>query len=170
MMNGRTKDTLAGFLFIGGLMLFFFFVGYTIASFPYAEASIIKEFEQAIVIITSASSIIPEASAYPYSYYQPFDTSLGYWDSGYYERPAYDYFDNFAYYNYDERPNYWEHWEFSIDWEDPDNWSSTTGLPIIKNYNYIVTRQPIIAFDPYSTPIVIYPQCQYWVDTFIYGC
>jgi len=145
MMNGRTKDTLAGFLFIGGLMLFFFFVGYTIASFPYADA-------------------------YPYSYYQPFDTSLGYWDSGYYERPAYDYFDNFAYYNYDERPNYWEHWEFSIDWEDPDNWSSTTGLPIIKEYSYIVTQQPIIAFDPYSTPIVIYPQCQYWVDTFIYGC
>jgi len=58
------KDTIYIAMFVAGLMIFFFLVGWMIFNFPYADAQIIKEFEEAIVIITSASSILPEASAY----------------------------------------------------------------------------------------------------------
>jgi len=126
------RDTIYGLLFILGLMIFFFFLGWTISTLQYADA-------------------------YPYSYYQPFDTSLGYWDSGYYERPAYDYFDNFYYYDYDIRPTTYQYYEFTIDWEDPDNWSSSTGLPIIETWSYKVYTEPIAQYN------------DYWVDTFIYG-
>ena len=111
----------------------------------------------AIFFIGYTLATIEMAYAYPYSYYQPYHT-------------YYTQYDNFAYYDYYERPNYWELWEVSIDWEDPDNWSTTTGKPIVDTWSYKVTRNPIIAFNDYETPLVIFTQCQYWVDTFIYGC
>jgi len=168
----------AGFILIA-MLLVSFFLGYTLANLERSfydegnnEIDGFSIFNQ-ILLSSSTHTFIPTAEAYPYSYYNPYHTYYTQYDNydrGYYDRPASQVEYGFALYDYDERPDYWTTWEVSIDWSDPDNWSTTTGKPIIKNYGYTVTERPIIAFNDYETPIVIFTQCKYWVDTFIYGC
>jgi len=119
-------------------------------------------FSLAIFFIGYTLATIEMAYAYPYSYYQPFTTyytqyDYGYYDNGYYERAASSYYNNFYYYDYDTRPTTYEYWEFTIDWDDSDNYSTSTGLPIIENWSYNVYVEPIPQYS------------DYWVDTFIYG-
>jgi len=158
----------AAYFVLFAMLLVTFFLGYALANLErslYYEDSI-DGFSVADILLTSSThTFIPTAEAYPYSYYNPYHTYYTQYDNydrGYYDRPAYDYPDNFNYYDYDTRPNYYLNYEFTIDWEDPDNWSPTTGKPILKNWGYKVTEEPIVAFDDYSIGIVIFPSSYYY--------
>jgi len=163
----------AGFILLA-MLLISFFLGYTLAnlerSFYYEDE--IDGFSIGEILLTSSThNFIPTAEAYPYSSWQSYPKYyVDYYDRGYYDRPASYTERSWALYDYDTRPDTWTSWEPTIDWSDPDNWSTTTGKPIINNYGYKITTNPIIAFNDYETPIVIFTQCKYWVDTFIYGC
>jgi len=177
--RGKREESLtnkAAWVFLLGMLLTVFFIGFFLGglerAFYYNEGdNEIGGFDVSTILLSSSThSFIQTAEAYPYSYYNPYHTYYTQYDRGYYDKPASQVEYGFALYDYNERPDYWTTWEVSIDWSDPDNWSTTTGKPIINNYGYTVTPRPIIAFNDYETPIVIFTQCKYWVDTFIYGC
>jgi len=168
--RGKREESLstkAAWVFLLGMLLTVFFIGFFLGglerAFYYNEGdNEIDGFSISQVLLSSSThTFIPTAEAYPYSPYSTYNY--------YNERTKLDNY-GFALYDYEERPTYWETWEVSIDWEDPDNWSTITGKPIIDTYSYKVTRNNIIAYDDYNVDIVIFTQCKYWVDTFIYGC
>jgi len=179
--RGKKEESLtnnAAWVFLLAMLLTVFFIGFFLGGLERAyyydegdnEIDGFSIFNQ-ILLSSSTHTFIPTAEAYPYSpIWQSYPKYYDTYDRGYYDKPASYVETGFALYDYDERPDYWETWKVSIDWSDPDNWSTTTGKPVINNYHYTVTQEPIIAFDDYNVDIVIFPQCKYWVDTFIYGC
>jgi len=182
--RGKREESLtnkAAWVFLLGMLLTVFFIGFFLGGLEraiYYDEGVneIDGFDFSYIFLSSSThTFIPTAEAYPYSYYQPYHTyytqyDYDYYDRGYYDRPASTIDRGFALYDYNERPDYWTQWEYTVDWSDPDNWSTTTGKPILNNIGIKVSQNPIIAFNDYETPIVIFTQCKYWVDTFIYGC